>query len=469
MNVARLGVVSLSLGLSLASACTTNNNTYVLGNGGEAGMGTIPGSLTSTGTAGTTTTTTGTTGNAGAAPTGTAGASVTGNAGAAGTGAGGMGTSGANAGGMGAGGMGADITFVSEFDMADGMISGGTTEAFNAIVPDVTTTPGVATFSIPFTGATDEQLGWNIAVDPPHDGTGLELVARVQLVSGFVDGGGFQLYAFSGESWDGSLVNWTSVPATSAGTWVEYTLDLDQAAAMDNPFDKTAIIGVGFAFNTGMQAGATAAVFQVDYIGFRAKPGGSGTGGAGAGGTGTGGTTTDAGSGLAITGTGEGSIPAGAGRIWDDWSAFTGRDPDSATVDIDVTGQGELLVIDVDTTGADQSAQWHFDFDAPMDLTGQEIVIRIQRVSGFSDMGGVQPTAFSSEDGTVNVFLWNTVGAVGAWQELVITATDIEMAAADFRTTVGTVGIQINTGESGTDATPARFVIDWIGIRAEGG
>lgn len=177
---------------------------------------------------------------------------------------------------------------VVSFDSAWGVAatSGGTNpEAWEtSVTPSIT--GGVFSVEVPFTSSA-QQFGWN-GEHPqgPVDCTGRELVARVRLVSGFVENpqsapGGVLMYLFSDE-WVNSMTAWNNVPAPS-DDWFEVSVACDASA--DSDFDPKAVNGIGFTFNTGgadtEAYAATNAVFEVDQLCWRGE---GETGDAGAGG-----------------------------------------------------------------------------------------------------------------------------------------------------------------------------------------
>jgi hypothetical protein len=133
---------------------------------------------------------------------------------------------------------------------------------------------GIFNVVVPFESAV-QQYGW-VGDYPsgPVDCTGWELVARVRLLSGFVEnpqtqGGGVQVYLFS-DSWGEGLSEWNVVPAPS-DDWFEASVTC--GAAQGSDFDPTVVNGVGFTFNSGGDDPADylayPATFEVDHLCWR--------------------------------------------------------------------------------------------------------------------------------------------------------------------------------------------------------
>src|SRR5690606_38389665 len=131
-----------------------------------------------------------------------------------------------------------------------------------------------------------QQIGWNGDYPAgPIDCSGRELVARVRLLSGFVEDpesapGGILRYLFSNE-WGNSVASWSNVPAPSED-WFEVSIGCQQTDGAD--FDPTLLNGIGFTFNSGGEDtssyAATPATFEVDHLCWRGEPADAGAGGA---------------------------------------------------------------------------------------------------------------------------------------------------------------------------------------------
>jgi hypothetical protein len=186
---------------------------------------------------------------------------------------------------------------VVNFDAAWGVVAtgGGTSpmEWETSVTPTVS--DGVFSVEVPFTSSA-QQFGWNGDYPSgPVDCTGRELVARVRLLSGFVEDpqsapGGVQMYLFSND-WGNSITAWNNVPAPSED-WFEVSVGC--AASADSAFDPALVNGIGFTFNSGgadaSVYAATAAAFSVDHLCWRTSDEPMGAGGAGGmGGQGNGG------------------------------------------------------------------------------------------------------------------------------------------------------------------------------------
>jgi len=272
------------LGLSFASltACSDDSSSTSTETAGAAGTDT-GGAAGDTGTP---------TAGTGAAGMGAAGMGAAG-MGAAGMGAAGMGAAGMGAAGMGAAGEGGDtagaagadsgedmLIYIADFDTAAGFVAdrGEDAEGWATDGSATLITPmradGIASFTIPFTGA-DQNFGWNFNLDgAPVDTTGMELVVRVRATGPFP--GGVQLFTWSNE-WAGDTNSWTNVGPE--GEWFEAVLDLDAAdpdtGDGEPDFDKTQANAVGVTFHTGSEgADATTTTFEVDYVALRLKEGG---------------------------------------------------------------------------------------------------------------------------------------------------------------------------------------------------
>lgn len=160
------------------------------------------------------------------------------------------------------------------FDSAWGVAGGGTDPAAweTSVVPTVS--GGVFNVEVPFETAA-QQFGWVGDVPSGNtDCTGAELVARVRLLSGFVEDpenmpGGVLVYLFS-DAWGASVSAWNDVPAPS-NAWFEASVGC--ATVQGNDFDPTQVNGIGFTFHSGGSAptdyDATDAEFEVDHLCWR--------------------------------------------------------------------------------------------------------------------------------------------------------------------------------------------------------
>jgi len=184
---------------------------------------------------------------------------------------------------------------------------------------------------VPFESSA-QQFGWNGDYpNGPVDCTGRELVARMRLLSGFVEDpesapGGVLMYLFSDE-WSNSVAAWNNVPAPSE-EWFEVTVGCEASA--DSTFNPALVNGIGFTFNSGGEDAssyaASSAMFEVDQLCWRGTTP-TGVGGAGGAGGGTGGEATGGGGASAVMGGmppqggmggmsgGSGGMPGGSGGM----------------------------------------------------------------------------------------------------------------------------------------------------------
>lgn len=359
---------------------------------------------------------------------------------------------------------------VVSFDAAWGIVaSGGGT---NPVEWETSVTPtianGVWSAEVPFTSSA-QQFGWNGDYpDGPVDCTGRELVARVRLLSGFVEDpasapGGVLMYLFSNE-WANSASAWNNVPAPGE-TWFEASVGC--AATADSAFDPALVNGIGFTFNSGgadaTSYTATTAAFQVDQLCWRTTEPPMGTGGTGGmGGMGNGGTAGDSGTPPAIdagqtTGTldasvdpsdaggeppaSDGAVPstdageptssedAGGGTSTEDDAGITppedcemlvnfnsswgvvatggGTDPEEWVTEVDPTVSGGVFNVTVPFESAVQQYGWVGDHPGgTVDCSGWELVARVRLKSGFVE----NPQTMA---GGVQVYLFSDSWGVG--------------------------------------------------------
>lgn len=120
------------------------------------------------------------------------------------------------------------------------------------------------------------------------------------------------------------------------------------------------------------------------------------------------------------------------------------------------------ITFDVPFDGADQQFAWNVDLSPSIvDGAGQLLVGRVRLRSGFTDSGAVQLYAFSDAWSGV-LASYTTVNRSG-W---VLYSLDLDEGADGFDPSqINAVGVSLNTGEGGDDATPATFDVDFIGLR----
>ncbi|WP_433934490.1 hypothetical protein AB3662_07875 [Sorangium cellulosum] len=171
---------------------------------------------------------------------------------------------------------------------------------------------GCARLAVPLTAASTGTL---FQFDYPDliDLTGAIVTFRVKAHA--ATGGGVQTYVQNGGAQNWAGVPWAWTNFSDLGEWTELTIDVDEAAAANATFDKSAVRRIGIKVDAGTEGPwANPTVVYIDSITVTRSGGTSGEGGAGgtSGEGGAGGTTGEGGA-SSTTGEGGASSTTGAG------------------------------------------------------------------------------------------------------------------------------------------------------------